>query len=536
MKNTFTLFAFIGLTLSTWAQSPSQKQSDQHFSELRTKVNHYNTWLRTNSSAIRLAPTIQLDSIISSKIDTLDNSWSKISRADLTFYPNGLIKTYTDEYLAEKITVFYNQQGYQTQLIRFKYELGNWVEDSKEELIYNNANLPITYKYFIYNNSISNWELNYTENKIYDTSNNLLTTINSRKNGSIFENEDKKELAYNSNNLPILEAYYRWKNNAWFPLSKTEGTYDANGNKLSETWSMTDSTTLIKQRKEEYTYTTFDEPEMGINYEWDTTFQLWTKMDSTWKVYNSTKLLATDTTFRWTGLNWEFNNLNEYAYNQNGQILLEENKLLNMGLFQVNTRTVYQYDAANRRVLYENYFRNDFDNYLTYNYKSENFYSSNGDFGYNIHSRGQDSSWIALSKYENYFDPNTQVDDIVPNNWFWWKPFQLLRSKSYHYTNNQSVLADTTAYYYSDIINSIPSIENETVTVYPNPTTGILILSGEIESGVSLDLVNMAGEIVRTYVSTSSNLRVNISNLVPGVYFLRIQNKNGVIIKKVLKQ
>ena len=113
------------------------------------------------------------------------------------------------------------------------------------------------------------------------------------------------------------------------------------------------------------------------------------------------------------------------------------------------------------------------------------------------------------------------MDDIVPNNWFWWKPFQLLRSKSYHYTNNQSVLADTTAYYYSDIINSIPSIENETVTIYPNPTTGILILSGEI---------------VRTYVSTSSNLRVNISNLVPGVYFLRIQNKNGVIIKKVLKQ
>ena len=71
----------------------------------------------------------------------------------------------------------------------------------------------------------------------------------------------------------------------------------------------------------------------------------------------------------------------------------------------------------------------------------------------------------------------------------------------------------------------------EMVTVYPNPTTGILTINAEnVERVDVLDLVG------RTVASFTRSNKIDISQLAAGSYTLRIKTASGNIIRKVVKR
>ena len=79
------------------------------------------------------------------------------------------------------------------------------------------------------------------------------------------------------------------------------------------------------------------------------------------------------------------------------------------------------------------------------------------------------------------------------------------------------------------------------ISVYPNPNTGMFRLSGSIASkgGITIDVVNLLGEriaVVFEGVSNPSlNQDVDISNFANGVYFVRVVSTEGTVLKKVIK-
>jgi len=84
----------------------------------------------------------------------------------------------------------------------------------------------------------------------------------------------------------------------------------------------------------------------------------------------------------------------------------------------------------------------------------------------------------------------------------------------------------------------INDIEQELVNVYPNPTTGELVIeSGSLRiENVEIFDVNGRNVLSNHLISTSSNHLINISHLPTGVYFARIQTETGEVVRKVLKE
>ena len=80
--------------------------------------------------------------------------------------------------------------------------------------------------------------------------------------------------------------------------------------------------------------------------------------------------------------------------------------------------------------------------------------------------------------------------------------------------------------------------ENNSIPVYPNPTSGIFIVEISAQDAVkSLELINSIGQSILTFSSLnySEQLEVNIENEDNGIYFIRITTDNKVFLQKIIK-
>lgn len=78
------------------------------------------------------------------------------------------------------------------------------------------------------------------------------------------------------------------------------------------------------------------------------------------------------------------------------------------------------------------------------------------------------------------------------------------------------------------------------VEVYPNPANDFIVVdfptSLEVTDNKTVYIINALGEIVVTEKATSSSITLNTDNLTNGIYFVKVESKNGSAIKKFIKQ
>ena len=84
-------------------------------------------------------------------------------------------------------------------------------------------------------------------------------------------------------------------------------------------------------------------------------------------------------------------------------------------------------------------------------------------------------------------------------------------------------------------IHSIPD-KQDGIIIYPNPASGVFLISGLSSAVYGLDIYNVIGE--KVYSSQILNPKSQILNLdVPcGIYFIKLQTGSGNIIKKIVKE
>lgn len=83
----------------------------------------------------------------------------------------------------------------------------------------------------------------------------------------------------------------------------------------------------------------------------------------------------------------------------------------------------------------------------------------------------------------------------------------------------------------SDI--EVVRMESDEITIYPNPTSGLLI----IENHADLKRVSVAdvnGKVLQIFNNNFQS--IDISELISGIYFLRLETAEGVVLKKVIKR
>ncbi len=83
----------------------------------------------------------------------------------------------------------------------------------------------------------------------------------------------------------------------------------------------------------------------------------------------------------------------------------------------------------------------------------------------------------------------------------------------------------------------IPALEQaQDIQLFPNPTTGLLTITSAQSPIVRIDICNLVGKVVMNSEVAGTSVRMDISELPAGIYFLRIQTELGTVIKRVVKQ
>jgi len=69
------------------------------------------------------------------------------------------------------------------------------------------------------------------------------------------------------------------------------------------------------------------------------------------------------------------------------------------------------------------------------------------------------------------------------------------------------------------------------ISVYPNPSTGIIKISGSYQE---LSLTDVMGKLILTKTKAEVGSQLNLNGLAKGVYVLRIKQKDRIITKKIV--
>ncbi|MBT6999253.1 MAG: M6 family metalloprotease domain-containing protein, partial [Prolixibacteraceae bacterium] len=93
-----------------------------------------------------------------------------------------------------------------------------------------------------------------------------------------------------------------------------------------------------------------------------------------------------------------------------------------------------------------------------------------------------------------------------------------------------SLLSDP---FYAYVTNTdLTQLEN--IKVYPNPTTGVFTISGlPFNKKTEVAVYNISGKIVKRSVVDSQEVRVDINNFTPGIYLLKLNDRNNFSVKIV---
>lgn len=314
-------------------------------------------------------------------------------------------------------------------------------------------------------------------------------------------------LAYDEfNNLVKLDRYQLLNGN-WTHVSYINYTYDENGNRLSRS-----------------NYNSYGGPTFilgGIyNYYYDENNRM-----TNWELYmNGTDLFQTAT----------------FTYNANGQLIEE----LGKEPFEDSWKIVYIYNSDGTMKTTSQSF---------WNGNSWNSYAAEW-FFYDDHKNcikwDHKNGNTVTNRYEYDYDMEFTIDQIVlpvnPENDSETKSLVEMNNMvtvSHWYTENDvGALVFVCDYIYEYGIIDYTGVPNHGLNadhmhIYPNPASDVITISGDNTIISKVDVVDNAGKIV----INESNLnkketKLDISNLGPGVYYIRALTSKGMITEKLVIQ
>ncbi len=87
------------------------------------------------------------------------------------------------------------------------------------------------------------------------------------------------------------------------------------------------------------------------------------------------------------------------------------------------------------------------------------------------------------------------------------------------------------------ITNNIDIIENENITIFPNPINDIVKIKSKKEKLERIEITDITGKLVALYqINSLLNYQIDLSAQTNGIYILKIQTENEILTKKIIKQ
>lgn len=89
---------------------------------------------------------------------------------------------------------------------------------------------------------------------------------------------------------------------------------------------------------------------------------------------------------------------------------------------------------------------------------------------------------------------------------------------------------------YSNIV-SVANKKPNTITIFPNPAKEIITLRFESRRNGKASIVSVDGKIIQTNINITQQVNsINVSSILPGMYFLQLETKEGIETIQFIKQ
>ena len=81
-------------------------------------------------------------------------------------------------------------------------------------------------------------------------------------------------------------------------------------------------------------------------------------------------------------------------------------------------------------------------------------------------------------------------------------------------------------------------MENESFSIYPNPAKKSLFLKAKngFNSHSNISIIDILGKEIYQYKAINTELEIDISKLINGIYFVKMSDEKGVFTQKFIKE
>ena len=105
-----------------------------------------------------------------------------------------------------------------------------------------------------------------------------------------------------------------------------------------------------------------------------------------------------------------------------------------------------------------------------------------------------------------------------------------------YFDYNPAVVTNTTVNTIYDFTTAIgENYSEDNIFIYPNPSTGLInITLTESAKDRRIDVINSFGQVILTKQINTSTPTIDLTNQAKGLYFVKVQSGNGVVVRKVI--
>jgi hypothetical protein len=366
----------------------------------------------------------------------------------------------------------------------------------------------------------------------------------------------KKESTFDTNGNRTLDIRYSWNttNQFFVPFYKDEYTFDANGNQTLALGYYGNTQSFVPNTKSESTFDVNGNPTLSIFYSWDTTTQSFVPKGKYEYAYNANGNQTLSIYYSWNTDTQSFVPIikDEYTFDANGNQTLRIYYLWNTTRksFVPSSKEEFIYDSNGNQTLNIYYSWNTTTQSFVLSGKNESTYDANGNQTLYI-----DYYWYTTTQA---FVPNDKIVSSYNNGFIaskmiykWhsdlgvYKPSfkteyetildtdnQLHRmGVSYQYDTNFNVWEKIDGeefksyeYYTKTASLSSQTIENDLISLYPNPTSQLLYVSHPEVNLLGIQIVDLNGK--QMYSGTiQKDVPLDVSIYTPGMYLVTIENR-----------
>lgn len=346
--------------------------------------------------------------------------------------------------------------------------------------------------------------LNYIQE--FDSHNNITSSATQSWSGTAWVNISKNLYFYDSTNRLAYTIAQTWGGASWVNVSKNLYTYTSGTQVFSEEMQMWDvtSSTFLPSSQTIYYYDGMGNKTQSINQVYNWTTLSYDYSSRTLNTYSTGNQLLSSTYATWTGSAWANNNMYTYAYDTAGNRISQ--------LYQLWNGTTSAWD---------NSMLHTYSNFTTMHMAQTDVQQNWDEVG---------AAWTNVMQYTYTYNGFGQLTSSKGISWnvggFW-----------------EYALGDPKANYYygpylSTSVKTLSSVGGN-ANMYPVPAQNMLHIELNWNEAQAADIVmvDVAGKAVFSYQTPAEanyHMAIPVNNIADGVYVVKINGKDGQIVKQVV--